>query len=214
MNKLRKFFELLIYIIGIALIVAIIVYLIVGYIKWGMDGLVEATKVILAQPIPIIGCSVLYGLIAILVIISKTSIGKKSLNKMNSLLTTANQSLETAKTELSNAKNELVNYASNKEKQIKEIKETYEVLLVGVKQQKDALENLVLEIGENIHNGNVEKAINSYVDEKAKVVENEISSIVETAKEEARSEYEKEIVDLKAQISELKELITNTSESV
>jgi hypothetical protein len=94
-----------------------------------------------------------------------------------------------------------------------EIKETYEVLLVGVKQQKDNLEHLVLEIGGNIHNGNVEKAINNYVDEKAKVVENEISSIVENAKEEARSEYEKEIVDLKAQISELKELITTSKES-
>ena len=214
MNKIKKTFEIILYIIGIAALLGIIAYIIVGTILWGWNGLVEQTKIILAMPVPIIGCTVLSLLIFTLAVLSKTSIGRKSLNTLKGVISGANEKLDEAKTQLYEVKQEFETYKELKEQQIKEIKDTYEVMLVGVKQQKDQLEDLVLEIGENIHNGKVEKAINEYVDNKKTQVNDEISEIVETAKDEARSEYVNEINDLRHELDELKQLVAVNKESV
>lgn len=210
---MRKTFEKILIGIGIALILLIIGWLIVGGIMWGWDGVVEKTKDILAQPVPVISCSVMSALIFVFAVISRTSIGRKALTGMKTLVSDANAKLDDAKNQLIEVKAEFEVYKELKEQQLKEVKETYEVLLVGVKQQKDQLENLVLEIGENIHNGKVEKAINDYVEEKGKQANDEISAIVETAKDEARSEYESELNDLRGDIAELKQIINTRKQN-
>lgn len=214
MTKIKKLFGYLIYIIAILGLVGIIIYLIVGSILWGWNGLVEQTKIILQMPVPIIGCTVLSLLVFTLAIISKTSIGKKSLNTLKGVISGANQKLDEAKTQLIEVKQEFDTYKELKKQEIQEIKETYEVLLVGVQQQKNELENLVLEIGENINNGKIEKAINEYVDEKKNKATTEISEIVENAKDEARSEYINEINDLRHELEDLKQLVATNKESV
>lgn len=214
MTKIKKLFGYLIYIIAILGLVGIIIYLIVGSILWGWNGLVEQTKIILAMPVPIIGCTVLSLLVFTLAIISKTSIGKKSLNTLKGVISGANQKLDEAKTQLIEVKQEFDTYKELKKQEIQEIKETYEVLLVGVQQQKNELENLVLEIGENINNGKIEKAINNYVDDKKNKANTEISEIVENAKDEARSEYINEINDLRHELEDLKQLVATNKESV
>lgn len=214
MTKIKKLFEYLVYCIAILGLLGIIIYLIVGSILWGWNGLVEQTKIILAMPVPIIGCTVLSLLVFVLAIISKTSIGRKSLNTLKGVISGANQKLDEAKTQLIEVKEEFDTYKELKKQEIQEIKETYEVLLVGVQQQKNELENLVLEIGENINNGKIEKAINNYVDDKKNKATTEISEIVENAKDEARSEYINEINDLRHELEDLKQLVATNKESV
>jgi len=175
------------------------------YSQWQdfCDGVVK----IFNTPTCIAGVTIGTLLFTILVIISRTSLGKKAFVKLKGLLTKSVDELKNAKEEIVTVQNEFSEYKANKEAEFKAIKEEYEIKLVGARQEAEKVEELLLTIAENIHNGKVQQAVNEYIEQKKNETEQQISSIVEIEKEKARSEYEQEIYELKQQLDEVKAII-------
>lgn len=184
---------------------------------------VEGAKTFFNQPVPVIGCTIGALCIAILTIISRTSIGKKALKKLTNLF---NES----KNKVDNVYNEYQNFKKEKEQEIKDIKELYEEQkraikeeyenkLAIVKSDYNKLNDFAISIGENIHNKNITKLIGEYKDKAtneivgiSEVVDKEVENARITYKEQFEQEikaisenYAKVIEELKNEIMALKE---------
>jgi len=107
------------------------------------------------QPVPIIGCSVLALIVFVLTVLSKTSIGKKSLNFLKGQIEEINKQ----------SKEYLEIAEKSKEQTIKEIeaiKELYEKAIKEKDEKVAELEQLVIKVSKNLHNKNVKELIDNY----------------------------------------------------
>lgn len=160
----------------------------------------------LNQPVPLIGISFGTALLFFLIVFSKTKFGKQALEKLTNGITKAREETEKARDNLNQAKQELVNFKQAKEQEVKELTETYKVAIDGVTQEVNSFKKLSLSVYSQINNVNIQKQVNEYVESEKSKVYNDTSMIIKEAKEEARSEYEKEIIDLKAEIEKVKQI--------
>lgn len=190
------------------------------------NAFVDGVVAIFNTPVPIIGCTIGALCIAILSILSKTSIGKKSIKKLTNLY-------NDSKDKVDNVYNEYQNFKKAKEQEIKELKEQYEIqktelineyhnkLAIAIDDYKD-LQALLFEISENLHNKNITAIIESYKEKAnneikgiSEVIDKEVENARITYKELFESElkaiqenYTKIIVDMQTEILALKEQVS------
>ena len=160
----------------------------------------------LNQPVPLIGISFGTALLFFLIVFSKTKFGKQALENLTNGITKAREETEKARDNLNQAKQELITFKQAKEEEVKELTETYKVAIDGVTQEVNSFKKLSLSVYSQINNVNIQKQVNDYVESEKNKVYNDTSIIIKEAKEEARSEYEKEIIDLKAEIEKVKQI--------
>lgn len=127
------------------------------------DLIVENIKIFFNQPVPIIGCTIGFALMFILVIVSKTSIGKKSLNKIKKINADLKKQYDELIVKNEQSKKELDSKIAN-------LKNEYEKLLQESIDKYNELETLLLNISSNIHHREINKLIKQH---KAKTKDNE-----------------------------------------
>ena len=110
--------------------------------------IVNGLKEFWAQPVPIIGFSVGTLIIGICTIISKTSFGKRLLNKLKGNVQELSTNVDTFKSD-TNAK-------------IEELKSYYEQAMALLEAKKDNTEKLLLAIAEQLHNVKIEELVKEY----------------------------------------------------
>lgn len=128
-------------------------------IDWG-----NAVKDFFNQPVPIIGCTIGFLLITILSILSKTSWGKKSINKVIGLL--------------DNFKKETTTKISNINQMYQDLEKEYNEKLAIAETHNQELENLLLNIGEQLHNKKIKEYVESYRKTKDET-KTQVSNLVE-----------------------------------
>ena len=161
-------------------------------------------------PLPIAGISIGTAGAFILIIISKTSLGKKMYAK-------AIAKCEQARTELKTYKD----FADNK---INELKGEYEEKLQLVSAQNEKLEKLLIAVSENIHNAKVETLVKDYCEKSHEIIAiadvvddaiietkeqcvKEAQSVIDEFKEKLQAEYDSKAKELDEQIAKYKEII-------
>lgn len=144
------------------------------------EAIVNAIKDFMNQPIPIIACSVGSLLTFVLTIISKTTIGKKSLN----LLKKGYAELETK-------------YTNIKDKTFStydELEKLYTEKINIMQSEYNALCEFLIVIAENTNNVKVKKALIDFK-EKVNLKAKDYQGYVEKAINDAKTHFEKEIVE-------------------
>ena len=176
----------------------------VGLFGWGAFSSEFTNN--LNQPVPLIGISFGTALLFFLIVFSKTKFGKQALEDLKNGITKAREETEKARDSLNKAHEDLVALKQAKEEEVKALTESYKLAVDGAKQDIRNYKEFSLKVFQEINNVNVQKQVNEYIEsEKANVYE-DTSLIIANAKEEARSEYKKELEDLRAEINSLKEL--------
>jgi len=155
------------------------------------------------KPVPIIGCTVGFLLVAILKIISSTSIGKKSLNTLKSSMASVLTKNEELVEQLTKERESVSNALNSKNEEVDALTEEYEAKLQLVANNYKLLEELVLGICKAISNKNVKELASKY----SPMINDGINELVDQAKKEVEEEYSSEIEELKKEIEELKKLM-------
>ena len=163
---------------------------------WNVIG--ENLSAFFNMPIVISIATSLVAFIEVMVIFSKTSLGKKLFSKMNIKAEQAVSMVEEIKTEAQN----LLNL---KDREIDELGETYEKKLAVVLSENLELEKVIEKIGEVIPNQKVKEVISSFIESRGERAI-QISSCIgtsqeflalkeeaEKAREEAKALYEAKI---------------------
>lgn len=194
------------YIILFSILLIFCVVCAVGVVLFGWGAFSSEFTNNLNQPVPLIGISFGTALLFFLIVFSKTKFGKQALEDLKNGITKAREETEKARDNLNQAKQELVNFKQAKEQEVKELTETYKVAIDGVTQEVNSFKKLSLSVYSQINNVNIQKQVNDYVESEKNKVYNDTSMIIKEAKEEARSEYEQEIIDLKAEIEKVKQI--------
>lgn len=139
-------------------------------------------------PLPIAGISVGTAGVFLIILFSKTSLGKKLYNSVVKLTKDAIDTL-----------NEYKAYA---DKRIEELRNMYEEKLQIVNAKNEKLEKLLIAVSENINNKKVKELVNAYCEESKEIIA--IADIVDDAivevKEQAVAEANKVIEDYKAKL--------------
>ena len=129
------------------------------------------------QPVPIIGCTVAYALVFILVILSKTSLGKKLLKKLS--------------TKIDELRIAFATLEDDTKAQLEEYKKQYEEEKNKVESKVAILEEVCLIIGENSHNEQVKKAMEQCKD-KLSIAKTNYEELVEKRVQEEKDKLEQE----------------------
>lgn len=141
-------------------------------------------------PLPIVGISVGTAFAFLLIIFSKTSLGKKIYSK--------------AVAKVDNAVSLLKSYKETADKKVEELKCKYEEKLQIVSAENKKLEKLLIAVSENINNKKVKELVDAYCEESKEVIA--IADIVDDAVIETKEQYEKQakgiIDDFKAKLQE------------
>lgn len=142
------------------------------------EQIVEWVKDFFNQPVPIISCTVGALLITILTIISKTSIGKKSIKRM----------LEA----VSEVKLELTNTIAKTSDNVAQLKKEYETQLALAETHSQELEDLLLSISDQLHNAKIRELVEQYKSKRSEVKTAYENIIAQTNKalEEKKAELE------------------------
>ena len=150
------------------------------------------------QPVPIIGCTIGFVLVFILVILSKTSFGRKALKFLKGKVA-----------ELEKEYNEFKEATS---KQVEDLKSAYEEKLNIAESKVAVLEEVILIVADQTHNEQVKKAVD-VCKEKLSVCKTNYELLVEEKVNEAQKEIEKYELTLKekyeAELSEYKSKFDN-----
>lgn len=168
------------------------------------EQIVEQITKILNTPTCIAGVTIGSLLLFFIVIISKTSIGRKALKTLSGKVDNAKAALEEAHAEYNKLKNGYDEYKKVAQETINELRSDYEIKLSGVQQVAAKEEKLLIAIAENVHNGEVQKQLENYVKDTTVSLSAEASTIVENAKKEVINETKDELESLKAEIEALK----------
>lgn len=160
--------------------------------EW-FDTFAENLKIFWNQPVPIIGFTVGTIIIGALFIIGKTSIGKKALNKLKALYEDLKSRYENALEMFYTTKNEFDEFKKEKEEEIKQIGETYELKLNAYKERMVKQDEIIKVLCENSPNKKVKDAFANYSPVSLDLPLNEA---VESIKEETEKEYESRIAAL------------------
>lgn len=120
------------------------------------------------QPVPIIGFTVGTVIIGIIVILAKTSIGKKALNKMKEMFEDLKDKLHTAITLFKEYKEnrdaEFEKMKQHYEQRIKDLTEESEAKIAKLEEKQSKMESFLLDIAMNNPNIRVKKALEEYKD--------------------------------------------------
>ena len=139
-------------------------------------------------PLPIAGITTATAGIFLLILFSKTSLGKKILNKIMNAFKKLEESFNALKIWI--------------ETKINELKKYYEEKLQIVEAKNKRLEKLLIAVSENIHNEQVKKLVADYCEQSEKVLT--IADAVDDAVIETKNELEKEfnsaIADYKSKL--------------
>lgn len=169
------------------------------------NAFVEGFKTFWNQPIPIIGFTIGTVILGALFIISRTSIGKKALNKLKKLYEELTKKLLKAEADLIESNNRFKRLYEESKKQLEEFNEVidrlnelknqeiqkltnkYELKLINYKNQLLKQDELIKVICENSINKNIKDAYEKYIPEELDLPINEIKTKIE---EKVKSEYE------------------------
>lgn len=161
-------------------------------------------------PLPIAGITVGTCGVFLVILFTKTSLGKKLYNK-------ATQKVESAVSELKTYKD----YA---DKKVEELKKVYEEKLQLISAKNEKVEKLLIGISENINNIKVKELVDSYCKESKEIIAiadvvddaiietkeqciKETQSIIEEYKAKLQSEFDAKTKELEEQIAKYKSLI-------
>ena len=186
-----------------------------AFCEW-FNNVCLAIKDFFNQPVPIIGCTIGFLVISILSILSKTSLGKKTLNK-------ALTKIDAVKAETTKK----IAFASTK---INELEEEYKEKLAIAETHSQELEELLLNISEQLHNKKIAELVENYrnakvetktavenivdkssraIDEKLKEITNQMNEYkaqLEESYKEMLENYETELKELQEKLDAKKEL--------
>lgn len=160
------------------------------------------------QPVAIIGCSVAFALAFVLVIFSKTSLGKKALNKLTKLF--------------NEIKNIVTDFIASTNKKIKELQEYYEKKEAAIESKVAILEEVCLIIGENSHNEQVKKAMEQCKD-KLSIAKTDYEELIEKRVQEEKDKLEQKYKEkyeefyktyLEQQKAKIEELVSQAEKTV
>ena len=166
------------------------------------DTFAENLKIFWNQPVPIIGFTVGMVIIGVLFILAKTSVGKKALNKLKQLYYDLKARYEVVLEVIKDTRREFEEFKEEKEKQIVEIKDAYELKWNQYKGFVEKQDKMIKVICENSPNVKIKKAYEEYSQIPLEFPFNES---VERIKEETRKEYEDRIAALEALVYGKKE---------
>lgn len=161
-----------------------------------------------SKPVPIIGCTVAFALVFILVIFSKTSLGKKLLKKLSIKID-----------ELLIA---FANFKADTKAQLEEYKKHYEEEKNKIESKVAILEEVCLIIGENSHNEQVKKAMEQCKD-KLSIVKTNYEELVEKRVKEEKDKLEQKYKEkyeefyktyLEQQKAKIEELVSQAEKTV
>lgn len=148
------------------------------------DQFVENVKQFFSQPVPIIGCTIGFVLVFVLVILSKTSFGRKLLKRM--------------KEKVDGLKHEFEAYKQATKKKVQELQEGYEKKLQVAEAKVSVLEEIVLVIAEHSHNEKIKEIVEKSK-EKLSICKTDFESLVE---DKILSEKERVIAEFKEKYEE------------
>lgn len=158
------------------------------------NDIVEGFKIFWEQPVPIIGFTVGSLISFFLVVFSKTTIGKRALNKITGMF----EESERTRKDVVEKYEQLL---KEKDEMLAQLTTEYENKLSLIQANKDREKEVIIAIAENIHNVKVAKIIEEYKQEPE--VE-EVSEYIESVKEEIKQEYESKYEMVLKQLEELK----------
>lgn len=154
------------------------------------ESLKEGITWFFSLPLPIAGISVGTAGAFLVILFSKTSLGKKLYNK--------------AMAKIEEAISKLNTYKAHADKEIEELKEYYEEKLQLVNEKNKQLETLLIAISENINNKKVKELVDTYCEKSNEVIA--IADIVDDAvieaKEQCYKEAEKVISEFEEKLEE------------
>lgn len=153
--------------------------------------IVANIKDFFSQPIPVIGVSIGFLLIFVLVIFSKTSIGKKALNFLKEKVIGIENGFNSFKNDMMQEREKLVNF--------------YQEEQTKADAKIAVLEELLLEVAENTHNAKIKEKVEEaksklsitktryeeLIESKVNEAKKQVSSIADTLKEKANDEIQK-----------------------
>lgn len=119
----------------------------------------EAIKDFFSQPVPIIGCTIGALVVSVIVILSKTNIGKKALHKMQETNNELKSQIVAFSTEITNIK-------QNLDKTLVEQNKDLQNALIEKDQEIARLRELVETIALNTHNVRTLDALKNYKKER------------------------------------------------
>lgn len=167
------------------------------------------------QPVPIIGCTIGFLLITILSILSKTSWGKKAINK--------------AMTSINSLKDETTLKLTETSKMIEDIKNEYNEKLALSESKSQEIENLLLTISEQLHNKKIKECVEEYrktksetklqvnnlVEQSSKAIDLKMSEFQEQInvyKKELEKQYQEMVANYQKELEELQEKLNEKKE--
>lgn len=159
------------------------------------EQIVEWVKDFFNQPVPIISCTVGALLIAIITIISKTSLGKKSIKRML--------------TAVSEVKLELTNTIAKTSDNVAQLKKEYETQLALAETHSQELEDLLLSISAQLHNAKIRELVEQYKSKRS-----EIKTAYENIVAQTNKALEEKKTEIEAQLKKFEEEFKKTQEEI
>lgn len=174
-----------------------------------------AVKDFFNQPVPIIGCTIGFLLITILSILSKTSWGKKSINKVMGSVNTL--------------KSETALKLSETSQMIELVKNEYNEKLALSESKSQEIENLLLNISEQLHNKKIKEYVEEYrktkdetklqvnnlVEQSSKAIDIKMSEFQEQMnayKKELEKQYQEMIEKYQSELAQMQEKLNEKKE--
>ena len=168
--------------------------------------IVEAIKIFFEQPVAIIGCSVGCLLFYTLILVSKTSFGKKNILRLQNKISELKSTCDT--------------YEAQTREKVANLKEAYEDKVAIVENHAIEVENLLFAICENINNKKVKELVEQYktlknetksqaeelIKQSSLVIDSKIKEVqaeLDAYKTELKSQYENEIQKYKDELEQL-----------
>lgn len=161
------------------------------------DTFVENVKIFWNQPLTIVLFILLVVIVGFLFVFGKTSLGKKSLNKLKTLYYDLKSRYEYALEVIRVERNEFQEFKAEKEKQIVELTESYELKLNQYKERMIKQDELIKVICENSPNKHIKEAYEKY---SPVVLDLPVNEIADKIREEVGKDYADRIKALEEKI--------------
>lgn len=202
------------YVIVITIVALFVLACVIGTLIFGWTEFEKELRNSLALPIPIIGITMGSLLLVLLLLFSKTSLGKALLNKSLDALNKGIQATNECKQILAETKKSAEEMVVAKQKELEEFKETSAALVDGVRQEVRNKEQFYLEVFKEINNVNIQEKVDAYIQEETSQQFEDASEIIKNAKDETRKEYDNQLEEMNKQIELLKKAIYENKEEV
>lgn len=202
------------FILVICIVALFVIACVIGTLLFGWTEFELELRNSLALPIPIIGITMGSLLLVLLLLFSKTSLGKKLFNESLNALNKGIQATKECKQILQDTKKAAEKLVEEKEEELKAVKQTTTVLVDGVRREVRNKEQFYLEVFKEINNVNVQEKVNEYIKEETSQQFEDASKIIKNAKDETRKEYDNQLEEINRQIELLKKAVYENKEEV